>query len=279
MTAVAVEVEPILTAEVPMPHGYVFRAPGNRIARLGAVLRPGGRVVRAPCLAFVVRHPSEGVVVVDTGLHADAASGLRGDFGGPMSVMFRAMEPARKPFDQQLRDRGVDPARVERLVMTHLHVDHTSGIRLLPAAEVICAGEEWAATRGRFAVAKGYVAAHLPPESRVRRLDFARDGEAFGPFDRTIDLLGDESVRLVATPGHTAGHLSVLLRTGEDRSVLLAGDAAYTLQSIAEQRLPMLTDDDEASRRSLAELRAFTEANPGAIVVPTHDPVAWHALR
>jgi len=278
MTPITVDVEPILTAEVPMPHAYVFRAGGTRISRLATVLRPVGDVVRAPCLAFVVRHPSEGVILVDTGLHADAATSLRRDFGAPMSVMFRALEPAPEPFDQQLRARGVDPASVKRVVMTHLHVDHTSGLRLLPNAELICSGVEWAAAQGRFGAGKGYVGRHLPPAERVRQLDPARDGVAFGPFARTIDLLGDGSIRLLSTPGHTAGHLSVLLRTGEDQSVLLVGDAAYTLQNIAEQRLPMLTADDGASRRSLAELQDFTEANPEAVVVPTHDPAAWRAL-
>lgn len=41
---------------------------------------------------------------------------------------------------------------------------------------------------------------------------FDRDGEPYGAFTKTIDLLGDSTIRLIYTPGHTAGHLSVLLR-------------------------------------------------------------------
>jgi glyoxylase-like metal-dependent hydrolase (beta-lactamase superfamily II) len=60
--------------------------------------------------------------------------------------------------------------------------------------------------------------------------------------------------------------------------VLVVGDAAYTLRSIHEQVLPMRTADDDASLRSLRELKAFTEQAPDAVIVPTHDPDAWRQL-
>jgi glyoxylase-like metal-dependent hydrolase (beta-lactamase superfamily II) len=60
--------------------------------------------------------------------------------------------------------------------------------------------------------------------------------------------------------------------------VLVVGDAAYTLRNIREGILPLLTADDEASARSIAELKAFEEREPEAILVPSHDPSAWHGL-
>jgi glyoxylase-like metal-dependent hydrolase (beta-lactamase superfamily II) len=274
-----VDIDAIVTAEITMPEGYTFRAEeAGRLGRLLTALRSSGDPLRAPCLAYVVRHPTVGTFVIDTGLHPDAARDLRRDFGLPLSLVFRGLRAAEEPFDRQLRSRDVDPASVERVIMTHLHVDHTSGMRLLPRAEFTCAREEWAATRGRFPAARGYVPRHLPQESRMRLVDFAAAGEPHGPFSRTIDLLGDGSVRLVWTPGHTAGHMSVLLRPAEGRTVLVVGDAAYTLRSIREQILPMLTADDDAAMRSLRELKAFAENEPDALLVPTHDPDAWREL-
>ena len=270
-----VTVHAIETASVAIPRDYVFRPGGPRIAGVARVLRPGAAKVTCPCVAFVVQHPSEGVILVDTGMHADAATDLRGDFGPAMSLMFRGLRPVA-PFDEQLRDHGVDPGAVTRVVMTHLHVDHTSGMRLLPAARFVCARDEWAAASRPRASGRGYVGHHLPQEDRMELVDPA-GGDPHGPFARTLDLLGDGSVRLLSTPGHTVGHLSVLLRT-ERGTVLLAGDAAYTLQSIDEERLPLLTVDDERATASLRELRAFREAEPDAIVVPSHDPDAWRAL-
>src|SRR3712207_2052230 len=138
------DIEPILTGELRAPEAYVLRPRGgNALTRLAAAVRPPR--VRLACLAFVIRHPDEGVVLVDTGFHADAARSVRGDFGLPMGLLFAGLKPAPEPFDAQLRALGVEPQEVRRVVMTHLHVDHTSGMRLLPNAEFTCAREEWTA--------------------------------------------------------------------------------------------------------------------------------------
>lgn len=194
------------------------------------------------------------------------------DFGLAMSVMFRGLQAVAIPFDQQLRGVGLRPEEIGQLVITHLHVDHTSGLRLLPNATFICAREEWDATQKGIAARSGYVRHHLPPASRMQLLDFQDEAEGHGSFAKTIDFLGDGSVRLVFTPGHTPGHQSALLRLEDGRQVLLVGDAAYTLRNVREQILPMITADDTTARQWLRELKAFTEAEPGAILVPPHDP-------
>jgi glyoxylase-like metal-dependent hydrolase (beta-lactamase superfamily II) len=276
--AVGVEVSVIRTGEIPAPPSYLYRPQGDAISRLRAVSTGGGDAVITPCLAFVLRHPTAGVIVVDTGFHRDARENLRKDFGIPMSVLMRNLRPAPQPFDEQLRDLGVARESVRAVIMTHLHVDHTSGMRLLPEAQFTISRSEWQATQVRSAPARGYMRHHLPPEERVRLVDPAGEGEPFGPFERTLDLLGDGTIRLLSTPGHTRGHMSLLVRRGRQSDVLLAGDAAYTLRNIRESLLPMLTVDDAASLRSLHELRAFMDAEPSAVVIPTHDPDAWRAL-
>lgn len=275
----AVELEVMVTAVIPTPHGYVFRAPGNALSRLRAGLPIGNRAsLTSSCRAYLIRHPSAGVMLIDTGLHRDAHRDLRRDFGIPMSLLFRQLRPAAPPFDEQLRERGVDPARVGSVVMTHLHVDHTSGMRLLPNARFICSRPEWAAAQDRGASARGYARHHLPPADRVELVDFAVRGEPFGPFPRTIDLLGDRSIRLIETSGHTPGHLSVLLRLTDGSQVLVVGDAAYTLRSIDEEILPMITWNDAASAASLRQLKAYADQNPETILIPSHDPEAGRAL-
>jgi N-acyl homoserine lactone hydrolase len=274
-----VDVDAIVTGRVPMPHAYVFR-PGswNPLWRAAQVFNPLGETIKGACLAYVVRHPTAGTILIDTGFHRDAGESLSKDLGTTMGLVFRGLRPADTPYDDQLRELGIQPDEVDRVVMTHLHADHTSGMRLLPNARFVCARREWKAARSRGAVTKGYVGHHLPSEDRVEVVDFEADGEPHGPFASTIDLLGDGSVRLVSTPGHTAGHLSVLLNATGDRQVLVVGDAAYTLRSIEEQRLSLLTANDDRYRGSLKEIKAFTEEEPGAIVVPSHDPDAWRAL-
>jgi N-acyl homoserine lactone hydrolase len=277
--AVAVELDVILAGEIPMPYPYVFRpAGGNALARLAHVLRPEGKPLRAPLLAFVLRHPEAGPILVDTGLHRGATEDLRRDYGRGLSLLFRKLRPGDQPFDEQLRALGVEPGDVKLVVMTHLHVDHTGGMRLLPNAEFVCAREEWSAATGPRASLAGVASGHLPDESRMRLLDFGRDGEPHDVFERTIDLLGDGSLRLISTSGHTPGHLSVLPRLAGGREVLLVGDAAYTTRSIHDQRLPLFTASDRNYTKSLRELERYAGSHPEAILVPFHDPEAWRRL-
>ncbi len=72
-SAVAVAVEVLVAGEVRMPSDYVFRPP-RRLIRLPALLRPGGARLRAPLLAYVIRHPSAGTVLLDTGVAAACRS-------------------------------------------------------------------------------------------------------------------------------------------------------------------------------------------------------------
>jgi N-acyl homoserine lactone hydrolase len=276
--SLGVELEVIKTAEIPTPRGYVFRAEGNALTRLRTGLRAGADAVMSPCLAFVLVHPAAGPILVDTGFHPAARINPRREFGIPMSLLFRGLSPAGKSFDEQLRELGIDPAAVGSVIMTHLHVDHTSGMRLLPDARFTISRREWLSAQARLPAARGYVSSHFPPAGRVDLVDFESAGKPFGPFPKTHDLLGDGTIRLISTPGHTRGHMSVLLRLMGGSSVLLAGDAAYTLRSIREGILPMLTDDDEASLESLRNLAAFMAENPDVVVVPTHDPDAWRTL-
>jgi glyoxylase-like metal-dependent hydrolase (beta-lactamase superfamily II) len=248
----------IFAGELTAPHGYVFRpAGGSLLTRLPRVLRSSEPPLRLPILAFALRHPTEGTILVDTGTYPDA----RRDLGPLMGRVFRSLR-TEEPFDVQLRARGIEPAEVPLVVMTHLHADHTGAMRLLPSAEFVCGRAEWRAARAPRTVLKGYLGHHLPAEDRMRLID----GD--------LDLLGDGSIRLLSTPGHTPGHLSVLVRL-PDRQVLLAGDAAYTLRNVEELRLPLLTEDDAASLASLRRVRALAHE---ATIVPSHDPEAWKAL-
>ena len=79
--------------------------------------------MQLPLLAFLVRHPSAGVIVIDTGLHPQAIQDLRGDYGLVSGLFFRTLRPVDGPFDEQLGSRGLDPEDITRVVMTHLHAD------------------------------------------------------------------------------------------------------------------------------------------------------------
>jgi len=85
-------------------------------------------------------------------------------------------------------------------------------------------------------------------------------------------------VRAVFTPGHTLGHMSLVLRTGSGE-VLVAGDAIYMRQTLSAEHLPYRMADEHLFRRSLREIRQYATETPDALIVPGHDFDAWHELE
>src|SRR3954462_6404895 len=150
-------VDVMVVAELAMPEAYAVPDEGaSRVKNLGGMLR--GPRLQSPCLAYAVRHPEAGTILIDTGLHPDASTNLRKDFGPAMALFFRGIKPRARPYLDQLRDLGIEPDAVERVVMTHLHVDHTGAMRLLPNARFTCAREEWQGAAAGPAAPPGFVA-------------------------------------------------------------------------------------------------------------------------
>ena len=242
---------PMRTGTVAMPRAYMFR---------GEI---GVSMVDSPLGAFLVEHPTEGPVLVDTGIDAPF------NFGRILGVVARGLKMApEEAVAARLKGWGIAPEDVRTVVMTHLHFDHTSAMARFPSATFVTTRAEWDAAHARLSILRGYVASHLPAESAMHFVDFS-GGD--------VDLFGDGSVRLISTPGHTPGHLSVLVAADEG-PVLLLGDAVYTLRSLREDILPLITADDDAARESMRSLRAYAEAQPETTLIPTHDAEVWAGL-
>jgi glyoxylase-like metal-dependent hydrolase (beta-lactamase superfamily II) len=162
--------------------------------------------------------------------------------------------------------------------MTHLHVDHASAMSEFPRASFICTEREWRAANAPRAVWRGYVSRQFPDPARVRLVSFDQQPtDGTGAFERAIDLFGDGSITLVDTPGHSAGHMSVLVCVAGGEA-LLAGDAIYTLRNLRERILPWRTIDDATYTHTLDQLQAYTERRPDALLIPTHDHEVWDSL-
>jgi glyoxylase-like metal-dependent hydrolase (beta-lactamase superfamily II) len=80
------------------------------------------------------------------------------------------------------------------------------------------------------------------------------------------DLLGDGSIELMLTPGHTPGHQSV--RVGDQ--IILGADVAHFASTLEDNRFPVFADDFAAQAQSADRLRQLRDA--GARVLPGHDP-------
>ena len=276
-----VAVEPMVAGTVTWPRTMMER-PGGRFETLKLLraLLSGSPAATVPIPAFLIRHPSAGAILVDTGLHPSIATDGKENFGALGARFGKPALEQGQDVPAQLRERGLDPAEIPIVVMTHLHVDHTSAISEFPNSTFVVSEAEWhAAATGPKPALNGYRRPHFEYAFDYRTVDFDRGGiQSYATFGRTFDLFGDGSIRLAFTPGHSAGHTSVIAHLSE-RDFVIGGDATYTVAQLeGDAPLPPRPFDAHNFRRSLQELKLFKREYPDAIVTPGHDAEFYAGL-
>lgn len=276
----SVVVEPIKVGELQQPGAFFERTGGplEKLKMMG-IGTPRSRWWTVPCPAFLVRHPTAGPFLVDTGLHGSVAAKPVANLGRIVSWYGKPRLEDGKDLPSQLRDRGIDAREIRLVVMTHLHFDHSSGMSEFPGATFVLSAAEWEdATTGTRPFLRGYRPAHYDYAFDYRAVSFRERVESYSTFGQTFDLFGDGSVRLAFTPGHSAGHMSVICRLA-DRDLVIAGDAIYTRAQLETAPGPPRPFDPHTFNRSLQELRLFAQQYPQAVIVPGHDPEVWPTLE
>jgi N-acyl homoserine lactone hydrolase len=227
-------------------------------------LEVGG--VGVPVPFYLIRHP-HGDVVVDGGNPLAVARDARAHWG-QLADYFKVVMDEQDHCLAQLARLGVAPEGVRHIVQTHLHIDHTGAVGHFPQASVIVQAKELEAAR----------AADPPEAGGYVRADFEQDGLDWQTVDGEHDLFGDGAVRLLPTPGHSAGHMSLLLELEETGPILLTADAADNREQWAGRAFPRALSSREEAGASLDRLRTLADQT-GALVVFGHDSENWSELR
>jgi N-acyl homoserine lactone hydrolase len=209
------------------------------------------RAVRCPVPVYVVETDGERILV-DTGLNPAGVADPAAHYGSP-----DAFGPFVPEQEQSIADQ-IDLSTLTMVVLTHLHFDHVGGLELVPPnVPLTIQRAEWEAGQDQEAVARNF----------FQPRDYAGTERELRLIAGDHDLLGDGSVELLSTPGHTPGHQSV--RVG---NVVIGADVTHFASGIDDGRLPIFGDDLAAQARSADRLRALRD--DGLTVVPGHDPDA-----
>jgi glyoxylase-like metal-dependent hydrolase (beta-lactamase superfamily II) len=168
----------------------------------------------------------------------------------------------------QLGSMGITQEDIKTLILTHFHTDHAGGLHHFPDTEILASGTDHRLASGFGGRLRGYLPNRWPAWFSPEPIAF--EPERFGPFEQSYKVTQAGDVLIVPTPGHTPGHLSVLVNT-EDVIFFLAGDTSYS-QNLLIKR----TADGVAPRASVAldtmdRILKLADSRP-LVYLPTHDP-------
>jgi N-acyl homoserine lactone hydrolase len=223
---------------------------------------------RLPIHAWLIEHP-EGLILVDTGESARSSEpGWFPRWHPYFRLAVRLWVAPEEEIGPQVERLGFSPADVRKVVLTHLHTDHAGGLGHFPNSEILIHRRELRLAGGFPGKVRGCLPHRLPDWLSPR--PFAFDGPAVGPFDSSVPVTEAGDVLIVPTPGHTPGHVSVVLEES-DHALFFAGDASYTQDLMLEGAVDGVAPDDAVARETLGRIQEFTRRRP-TVYLPAHDP-------
>jgi glyoxylase-like metal-dependent hydrolase (beta-lactamase superfamily II) len=242
---------------------------GSGPMRLVNTLRDKHWTDPLPIYAWAIEHP-EGVIVIDTGETARTAlPGYLPRWHPYFRLALRIWVNAEDEIGPQLARIGIQPTDVRWVVMTHLHTDHAGGLAHFPDAEILVSRAEYKAGSGLSGRINGYLPNRWPDWFDPSLVELEPD--EFGPFSASMALTQAGDVRIVATPGHSKGHMSVILEEEDGTSVLFAGDTSYSQELMLRGVVDGVSPDVAAAADTLERIKEYT-AGRRVVYLPSHDP-------
>lgn len=211
-----------------------------------------------PC--FLIRHP-KGDLMWDAGIALAMTAAPPAP--NAASKMYRD-----KTVTAQLAELGMTPADVEYFSISHSHFDHLGEAALFYGATWIVDKDErdWMfRPDGRKAI--GFAGYSGLETAKTRLIE--GDGDT--------DVFGDGSVMMVQAPGHTPGHMVLLVKTKGSGNVLLAGDMWHLAAAREKRTIPTGNTDKEQTLKSMDKVEALAKATK-AKVVRQHVPEDFASL-
>lgn len=227
-----------------------------------------------PIGCWLIEHP-EGLIMVDTGESSRANFYHYQPWWHPfMQTCERRWVRPEEEAGAKIQAMGFDPLDVRWVVMTHMHGDHAGGIPNFPKSEFILSATEAVEALSWKGPISGFLNMHYPESFNPTRI--AHEDGPWESFTRSTRLTKDGCVRIVPTPGHTAGHQSVVVEA-DDHLIMIAGDAAYNEQALIEGTVDGVAASYEDHRDSTRRLRDLCMRHK-VITQFAHDPKSSERL-
>ena len=220
-------------------------------------------LIDIPLPVFLVIHP-RGNVLFDTGPHPEVFIDATARWGG-LAKVFQPVGIQTDGVISQLRNIGMGSDAIRYVINSHLHFDHAGGNQFFSESIFLVSGRELAFAQLPDNEGKGYFSADWN-----HALDYQEvDGE--------LDIFGDGKLVIVPMPGHTPGHQILVVRLGQQGTVILSGDSVPLKEHYDHFILPKNNVDNGQAFRSVQKLHALVDKEK-AFLIHGHDPKQWEEI-
>jgi N-acyl homoserine lactone hydrolase len=226
-----------------------------------------------PIWVWVIEHP-DGLIIIDTGeisaienqdqWLASESRFMRYFF--KHGAKFRVNE--KEEIDYQLASVNLSTRDVKRVVLTHLHLDHTDGLKFFPTSEILVGDHEYKHPNGNMPTTYPSWFKPNPVVFKKNRIDI---------FDEAFPLSSAEDLLYIPSPGHTAGHSSVIFKT-DGFDIMFAGDTSYKQEQVLNGELAGINADYTKSRATYQKILDYATIHK-TIYLPTHDGNVGNRLK
>lgn len=267
-----VKIHVLKCGEISIAENLLFEKNKFFVTQLSSLFTPTNKRVVCPVYTFLIEHP-QGLFLIDTGWSREISpngcydkKALENHTSTFIADTFRASVGIGQTAVEQLNKLGYKPEDITTLLFTSLDADHTSAIHdFKDAQRIMCAHEEmWWSYRYNPNHCT-YLWKDMPIETFYFR------GRGIGPDGRIYNLLEDESIQIISTPGHTKGTIAVKIKSG-NKYVLLCSDNAYYSESWEKGILPGLAFNKVALKKSLDWIKEEASSPNCIAAISSHDP-------
>jgi glyoxylase-like metal-dependent hydrolase (beta-lactamase superfamily II) len=175
----------------------------------------------------------------------------------------------------QLEKVGISPREVRTVVLTHFHTDHVGGLRYFPESEILVSDDGYESAQGFTGKLQGYLPHRWPEWFAPIPIPF--EDVAVGPFGQSYPVTEAGDVLVVPTPGHTPGHVSVIVKA-DGISYFLAGDTSYTEELLLAREPDGVSPNSSTTIDTLDAILDYARTEP-TVYLPSHDPQSIERLE
>ncbi|AKV00568.1 AttM/AiiB family protein [Labilithrix luteola] len=206
-----------------------------------------GKTLADPC--YLIKHP-KGTLLWDTGLEESISQSKEG-VANPVGREF-----VDASLREQLAALSLKPADITYVSFSHMHGDHAGNAKMFEAST-------WLVNRAEVAAA-----AKSPPPIGVKAEVAAEVPKVKSKLlDGDEDVFGDGTVRILQTPGHTAGHQSLYVKLAKSGPVVLSGDLAHSRENWEKHVVPAFNASHDNTIASMKRIEGILKSDHARFIV------------